>query len=97
MYHPGKLSFCKKFIIANEPFAKTLQIFETYVSLNNDLCEKLVSSLEPPIKYDKRFKVTLVTFFFQILICELDNLHLKCYIESFYINILLKRNKTTIL
>ena len=95
MYHPGKLSFCKKFIIANEPFAKTLQIFETYVSLENDLCEKLVSSLEPPIKYDKRFKVTLVTFFPDFHF-ELGNLHLKCYIESFYINILLKRNKTTI-
>ena len=31
-------------ILADEPFAKALQIFETCVSVNNDLCGKLVFS-----------------------------------------------------
>ena len=39
-----------------------LQIFETYVSVNNISCEKLVSSLEFPIKFDERFKVMSVPF-----------------------------------
>ena len=43
---------------------KSLRIFETCVLVNNDLCRKLVLSLEFPIKFDKRFKVTSVPFFF---------------------------------
>ena len=31
------------FILADEPFAKALRIFETSVLVNNNLCEKLVS------------------------------------------------------
>ena len=54
--------FFKNFILADEPFAKTLRIFETCVSVNNNLCGKLVSSLELPIKFDERFKVTSVPF-----------------------------------
>ena len=63
-------------MIADEPFAKALQIFETCVSVNNIVCEKLVSSLEFPIKFDERFKVTSVPFFiadFNSLSCELSN------------------------
>ena len=55
---------------------KSLQIFETWVSANNNLYEKLVSSLEFWIKFDKRFEVTSVPFFipdFNLLSCELDN------------------------
>ena len=87
-------------MLVDEPFAKALQIFETCVLVNYNLCGKLVSSVEFPIKFDKRFKVTSVTFFvadFNLLSCELNNLHLTCYIESFYINILLKRNKIIII
>ena len=57
--------------------AKDLQIFETCVSVNNSLSGKLVSSLEFQIKFNKKFKVTLVLFFisdFNLIICELDNL-----------------------
>ena len=46
------------------------------VSVNNNLCIKLVLSLEFPIKFDERFKVTSVHFFmadFNLSSCELDN------------------------
>ena len=46
------------FLLANKPFAKTLRIFETCISVINSLWGKLVSSLEFPIKFDERFKVT---------------------------------------
>ena len=54
-------------ILADDPFAKALRIFKTCVSVNNNLCRKLVASLEPPIKFDKGFKVTSVPFFIAIL------------------------------
>ena len=58
-----------------------------------DLCWKLFSSLESLAKFDERFKVTLVPFFycrFQLMKLwirhfTLEVLLLKCYIESFYI------------
>ena len=53
----------ENFILANELLAKALQIFEICASFNNNLCRKLVSSLEFPIKFDERFKVNLVPFF----------------------------------
>ena len=87
------------FILVNEPFAKVLRIFETCVN-NNNLCGKLVSSIGLSIKFDERFEVTSVQFFWQILAYEavnLTTLHLTCYIKSFYINILLKQNKIVIL
>ena len=43
------------FILAVEPFSKTLRIFEIYVLVNNDLCEKLASLLESPTKFDETF------------------------------------------
>ena len=59
-------------MLSGKTFAKTLQIFQTCVLLDNRLCGKLVSSLEFPIKFDGRFKVTLVPFFipdFNFLSC----------------------------
>ena len=38
-------------------------MFETCILVNNDLCGKQVSSLECPILFDERFKVTSVPFF----------------------------------
>ena len=38
-------------------------MFESCLSVNDNLCGKLVSSLEFPIKFDERFKVTSLTFF----------------------------------
>ena len=67
-------------ILADEPFAKSLHIFETCVSVNNNLCRKQVSSLEFPIKFDERFKVTSVPFFladFNLLSYEWDNFTIK--------------------
>ena len=61
---------------------------------------KISLTLESPTTFDERFKVTSVPFFisdFNLLSCELDNLHLKFYIESFYIDIILKLKKFTIL
>ena len=57
----------KNFILADQPFAKALSVFETYVSFNNNLCGKLVSSLELPIKTDERFKFTSVPFLLKTL------------------------------
>ena len=49
------------FILADELFTKALWALETCLSVNN-LCQILVSSLEPPITFDERFKVTSVPF-----------------------------------
>ena len=42
-------------ILANESFPNALWSFKTYVSVNNNLCGKLVSSLESPTTFDERF------------------------------------------
>ena len=71
--------------------AEALRIFETCLSVNNKLCRKLVSSLEFPVKFDERFKVTSVPFFmrdFNLLSCELQIFNLTCYTELFHINII---------
>ena len=55
---------------------QSLHEFLKLVLVNNNFCEKLVSSLELPIKFDERFKVTSVPFFmsdFNLLSYELDN------------------------
>ena len=60
---------------------------------NNDLCAKLASSLELPITFAERCKVTSVPFCipgFNLLSCELDNF-------TFYTDITLKLNKMIIL
>ena len=78
------------FILAEEPFAKVLRNIEICVLVNNNVCGKLFSSLESPTTFDENLKVTSVPFFipdFNLLSCELC---LKCYIESFYIDIILK-------
>ena len=68
----------ENFILVDEPFVKALRIFETCVLFSNNLCEKLVSSLEIPIKFDEKFKVTLILFFivdFNLLNYELDKFY----------------------
>ena len=42
---------------------KSLRNLEACASVDNNLCEKLVLSLESPITFDQRFKVTLVPLF----------------------------------
>ena len=46
-----------------EWFAKALRNFEPFVLVNNNLCGKLLSSLESPTVFDESFKVTLVPSF----------------------------------
>ena len=51
-------------------------IYEALISVNNNLCGKLILSLESPITLDERFKVTSVPFFihdFNLLSCELES------------------------
>ena len=52
------------FILVDEPFAKALRSLEMFAWANNNLCGKLVSSLEPPITFDEIFKVAPVSFLF---------------------------------
>ena len=61
-------------ILENWVFKKSF--FDIFVLVINNLCEKLVSSLELWIKLHERFKITSVSFFiayFSWLSCELDN------------------------
>ena len=88
------------FVLANEQFAKDLWSFETYVLFNNSLCGKLFSLLESSTTFDERFKAISVPYFipnFNLSNWELENITLHCYIASFYIDIILKQDKITIL
>ena len=60
-------SVFKNFMLADEPFANILRIFETFVLVNNNLCGKLVLLLELPIKFYEIFKFTSVPFLLAIL------------------------------
>ena len=78
-------------MLVDEAFQKALGSLYTYVLVNNNLYGKLVSSLGSPTSYHKKFKVNSVPFFisdFNLLSCELEILHLKCYIESFCVDII---------
>ena len=46
-----------KFILAAKLLGKALQTFETCVLVDNNLCRKLFSSLEPPTTSDEFFRV----------------------------------------
>ena len=72
------------------------KLYEVVKLINNNLYEKLVLSLKSPSTFDGRFKVNPVLQYsstpdFNLLICELDNLRSKCYIDSFYTNIIFKK------
>ena len=71
----------------NELSAKALWIFETYLSVNNNLWGKLFSSLESPIIFGDNLKTTSVSFFigdFNLFNREFDSFTFKHRIESFY-------------
>ena len=64
----------------DEPIAKALQSLKTCVLVNNNLREKLASSLEILFKFDETFRVTSVPFFipdFHLLSRELDSFTFK--------------------
>ena len=50
----------ENFILAHQLFAKVLQGLQTCASVNNNLCENLCLSLEPPTTFDEKFKVNSV-------------------------------------
>ena len=52
------------FIFADKLFAKALRSLKTCVLVNNNICGKLVSSLELPITFEEKFKVTSAPFFY---------------------------------
>ena len=49
-------------MLADEQFTQVLRSFETWVLVNN-LCGKLISSLESPTTFEEIFEITSVTFF----------------------------------
>ena len=49
--------------LADEFFTKLLQDFEVYLSVSNNLCGKLVLSLESSIMFVDSFRATSVAFF----------------------------------
>ena len=94
--HPDCPILCNwvfdNFILADEPFAKTLQSFQRFVLVNSNLWGKLFSSSESPIIIDEILKVISVPFFiydFNLLSRE-SILHLKFYIDLFYIKAKIK-------
>ena len=82
------------FILPDELFAKS---FTKPWSYENNLCEKLLTSLESQITFDERFKITsALCFILYLLSCELENFIFKLLYESFYVHIILNQNKFTI-
>ena len=51
------------FALADEPFAKSLWNFESYVLVNNTVCRKLFSLSESPATFDEILIVTSVLFY----------------------------------
>ena len=67
-------------ILPDELYAKALQSLENGLSHNKNVRGKLVFQSELPIKFEEKFKVTSVTFFFlefNLSSCELDSNILK--------------------
>ena len=67
-------------MLADELFTKILKSLETCVLINNNLRGKFISSLELPITFDERFRVTSLPLFIpdlNLLSHEFDNFMLK--------------------
>ena len=47
-------------MLADELFSKDLRRFETRLSLSNNVCKKIVPSLESPVIFYERFRVTRI-------------------------------------
>ena len=68
----------ENFLLADEPYAKALQIFETFVLVNNIFCGKLISSLEFPIV----FIFSLYLYWIHYIVTLFSNLF--CSIQKIY-------------
>ena len=55
-----------KFLLADKSFPKALPSLKDCVLVHNNLCQKFVSSLDWPIKFDERFKVPSAPCYFYI-------------------------------
>ena len=83
-------------LITDELLPKVLRSFEICLSLSNNLCRKLVSSLVLPIIFHDSFRVIPASIFvddFNILSYELDNFTFTLLFTLFYIDIISKQNK----
>ena len=58
-------------MLTDQLFAKALRILNTCLLANNNLCGKLVSSLELPITFDESYFSTIFIRDFNLLSCEL--------------------------
>ena len=77
------------FILGEELFAKALLCIETCLLLNNNLCGKLVSSLESPTTFDESFKVISVPIYrFQFTNLRVRQFYVWSIIISHFILIL---------
>ena len=88
-----KICVIDGFILADELPAKALHRPET-LSVSNNVCGILVSSLELPVIFHEHFKVAPEEFFvadYQVV--YLVTLHLHFYIESLYTDIIPNQNK----
>ena len=75
---------------------KTLQSLKSCASVDDDLCGKSVLSSESPVTLMKDLNLLQYHVLFMILIYKIVNqiiLCLKSYIETFYIDIILKQSK----
>ena len=64
-------------MLAEELFRKALQIFETCIFVNKNLCGKLFPSLKSPATFDEIYFIDIFIPDFNSLICELDNFTVK--------------------
>ena len=68
------------FILVDEPYTKALEILKIHELVNNNLWEKLASSLERATTFGDRFKVPSVPFLFWFSFAELKIR--QCYIKD---------------
>ena len=67
----------ENFIWVDKPLTKTLRSLQTFVSVNNSLYGKLVSSLESPVTFYERFEANSVPYLipeFNLLSREFNSL-----------------------
>ena len=82
-------------ILVREPLKKPYKASKPVFQLTIIYVELWIIYGKLPISFEESFKVTSLLFFvpdFSLLSWELYNLHLKCYIVSSCINIVLKQN-----
>ena len=96
---PGDLPDCvildswvfDNFTSADKLFLKALQSLEACVSVYNNSCWKLISSIESPTTFDERFKVTSALFFipeFNFIKLQIRQIYIESVEVSHFVSIL---------